>query len=51
MISRFKSWFLGIMFALGIALTCNEGSWYWINWIGIALIGIVGMAASYPEGG
>jgi len=43
---------IGTLFIMGLCLAMNEGSWFpWINVIGVAMLGIVGILASYGETG
>ena len=40
-------WILGALFVLGILLAASDGLWFpWLNLIGVAMIGAVGMLAN-----
>ena len=43
-----NNWTLGFMFALGLIIAGSDGEWFpWINFIGVLMIGYVGLVASY----
>jgi hypothetical protein len=50
MIKRFiiNNWTLGFMFALGLIIAGSDGEWFpWLNFIGILMVGYVGLVANY----